>query len=222
MPARFYESEGRGRAGGCASWWRQPRLFVINPSSAPPRPRADAGDCDLYLRRPRPGRDSRTATAMSWTNSLTRSRPTSLSSPAPPGTRARRRRDVANRAGASSDRQVLGAGPSAANLGGLTPPKLPVRYLDDQILEVPKSIRLATPHCTDGEATRAAGLEVFVREARGTEEKAPRDIRVASKGCRRPVLVRGRRERRVDAHTFAADTVALGRIEDRHQFVDGR
>ena len=111
---------------------------------------------------------------------------------------------------------------SAANLGGLTPPKLPVRYLDDQILEVPKSIRLATPHCTDGEATRAAGLEVFVREARGTEEKAPRDIRVASKGSRRPVLVRGRRERRVDARTFAADTVALGRIEDRHQFVDGR
>src|SRR5207249_6662989 len=106
--------------------------------------------------------------------------------------------------------------------GGLTPPKLPVRYLDDQILEVPKSIRLATPHCTDGEATRAAGLEVFVREARGTEEKAPRDIRVASKGSRRPVLVRGRRERRVDARAFAADTVALGRIEDRHQFVDGR
>src|SRR5439155_25407011 len=106
--------------------------------------------------------------------------------------------------------------------GALRPPKLPVRYLDESSPRSAESIRLATAHCTDGEATRAAGLEVFVREARGTEEKAPRDIRVASKGSRRPVLVRGRRERRVDARTFAADTVALGRIEDRHQFVDGR
>jgi len=107
MPARFYESEGRGRAGGCASWWRQPRLFVINPSSAPPRPRADAGDCDLYLRRPRPGRDSRTATAMSWTNSLTRSRPTSLRLPrsarntsAPPSRCREPRRRLVRSAGA--------------------------------------------------------------------------------------------------------------------------